>query len=462
MESVGTPLSGGLSLLGGTVLGVCDGLTYTQLLDHGYGLTPITPSNSQDSPAPLTPSRTQSVKRRLVLEEGGVDGEGFRTPVKTPRRTARQKSVSSTHYSPKGKTPGILAPAPSASPNKSSRYDTSLGLLTKRFVDLLQTAPDGTVDLNKASDQLAVQKRRIYDITNVLEGIGLVNKKSKNNVQWLASKENSAELEGDLDELDAKENEMDSLIEQAERDLLQMSQDKRYAYITYHDLHTIKYYKDKTVFAVKAPPGTQLQVPQDVKEQGYKIHLKSENGPIEVFLSESSQEGSPIKQSPIKQSPLKSPVSLDLLQSPTRLPSRTKMRPNRTRNRDSLLNIEKSELKTPKKEIASPNFKLSPSLAETMKRELPDSEDPLDPANFGLANTSSLVDDQDSLTNAFLDNNLGSKLSLDQQNQGSSGTLLASSGSPPFLTLEPPISDTDYTFSLDHTEGINDLFDFNF
>lgn len=37
----------------------------------------------------------------------------------------------------------------------------------------------------QASDMLSVQKRRIYDITNVLEGIGLVNKKSKNNVQWL-------------------------------------------------------------------------------------------------------------------------------------------------------------------------------------------------------------------------------------------------------------------------------------
>lgn len=134
-------------MVGGTVLSVCDGLTYTQLLDHGYGLTPITPSNSQESPS-VTPGRTQasgefalrtravfhlflllflflllvvavihnvfmvvllqSVKRRLVLEEGGVDGEGFRTPVKTPRR-ARQKSVSSTHYTPspsKGKAPG--------------------------------------------------------------------------------------------------------------------------------------------------------------------------------------------------------------------------------------------------------------------------------------------------------------------------------------------------------------------
>ena len=34
---------------------------------------------------------------------------------------------------------------------------------------------------------LQVQKRRIYDITNVLEGIGLIEKKSKNNIQWKGS-----------------------------------------------------------------------------------------------------------------------------------------------------------------------------------------------------------------------------------------------------------------------------------
>lgn len=28
------------------------------------------------------------------------------------------------------------------------------------------------------------QKRRIYDITNVLEGIGLIEKRSKNSIQW--------------------------------------------------------------------------------------------------------------------------------------------------------------------------------------------------------------------------------------------------------------------------------------
>ena len=32
------------------------------------------------------------------------------------------------------------------------------------------------------------QKRRIYDITNVLEGVGLIEKKNKNIIQWRCEK----------------------------------------------------------------------------------------------------------------------------------------------------------------------------------------------------------------------------------------------------------------------------------
>lgn len=70
------------------------------------------------------------------------------------------------------------------SPIERGRYDTSLGILTKKFVGLLTSSEDGVLDLNHAADILEVQKRRIYDITNVLEGIGLIQKKSKNNIQW--------------------------------------------------------------------------------------------------------------------------------------------------------------------------------------------------------------------------------------------------------------------------------------
>lgn len=40
-----------------------------------------------------------------------------------------------------------------------SRYDASLGLLTRKFVGLLEDAEEGLLDLNKAAEALGVQVR---------------------------------------------------------------------------------------------------------------------------------------------------------------------------------------------------------------------------------------------------------------------------------------------------------------
>lgn len=58
--------------------------------------------------------------------------------------------------------------------------------LTKQFLELIEQAPNGIVDLNETAGRLKVQKRRIYDITNVLEGVGVIEKKGKNSIQWQA------------------------------------------------------------------------------------------------------------------------------------------------------------------------------------------------------------------------------------------------------------------------------------
>ncbi|KAI8374222.1 E2F/DP family winged-helix DNA-binding domain-containing protein [Radiomyces spectabilis] len=73
------------------------------------------------------------------------------------------------------------------SPAASCRYDSSLGLLTKKFIALIRSSDHGELDLNLAAAQLKVQKRRIYDITNVLEGISLIEKNSKNHVRWIGN-----------------------------------------------------------------------------------------------------------------------------------------------------------------------------------------------------------------------------------------------------------------------------------
>ena len=64
------------------------------------------------------------------------------------------------------------------------RYLSSLTVLTKKFVELIRESQNGMVDLKEVAKLLLVQKRRIYDITNVLEGIGLVEKRPKGNILW--------------------------------------------------------------------------------------------------------------------------------------------------------------------------------------------------------------------------------------------------------------------------------------
>ncbi|NXQ89265.1 E2F2 factor, partial [Nyctibius grandis] len=211
-------------------------------------------------------------KRKLDLE-----GPEFRTPKGKGRTLAR-----------------VPSPRTPKSPGEKTRYDTSLGLLTKKFLRLLDESPDGVVDLNRAAEALGVQKRRIYDITNVLEGIQLIRKKSKNNIQWMgtgmfedvAVSAKQQVLRGELAELARTERTLDQVLQDCATrspSFSYTSSPSTLAYVTYQDLRAIGSFQEQTVIAVKAPPETQLEVP-DGGEDNLQLHLKSTNGPIEVYL----------------------------------------------------------------------------------------------------------------------------------------------------------------------------------
>lgn len=87
-------------------------------------------------------------------------------------------------YSPSSCSSSEYGQTPTGRKAGRPRNETSLSLLTKKFISLLDSSEDGSVNLNDASKYLKVQKRRIYDITNVLEGVGLLHKTFKNNIQW--------------------------------------------------------------------------------------------------------------------------------------------------------------------------------------------------------------------------------------------------------------------------------------
>ncbi|XP_026323414.1 transcription factor E2F2 [Hyposmocoma kahamanoa] len=423
------------------------------LLDHGYGATP---QHQIRREAPSVPPKTsEAVKRRLNLSESSSGSQGHVVPMKADFKTPKQKRVK------------VLTPysRPSSSMKKfteRSRFDTSLGLLTKKFVALLKSSPNGVLDLNIAAERLSVQKRRIYDITNVLEGIGILEKRSKNNIQWKcggagggADEAAARRLRREVRALSAREARVARAVAAAEAALARLSAEHgARAYITYADLRSIRDFRNQTVIPIKAPPDTRLSVPHP-DEKGYMIHLKSMSGEIEVYLCPKERPPTPTPSSILPADPLLEDNKALLapliaqLQSVTSCSITADFTTPVKRDPDGpvrSLVVCTPCVTDPTLPLASPLTRPTPLQPPPPPQATPDSG-----ARGRLRNA--LIADSDDFAPIMG----GGRFQLQTEDQETETLELE-----PFLALEPPMSATDYGFCLDHDEGLSELFDFEF
>ncbi|XP_016531406.1 transcription factor E2F2 isoform X4 [Poecilia formosa] len=326
---------------------------------------------------------------------------------------------------PKGKcsvAAGLPSPRTPKSPGERTRYDTSLGLLTKKFVGLIAESADGVLDLNWATEVLEVQKRRIYDITNVLEGVQLIRKKSKNNIQWLmgnvfeggaAGGEKAFALRRELGDLERAERSLDDLIQSSTTQLKQLTEFKdsqSLGYVTYQDIRSIGSLRDQTVIAVKAPAETKLEVP-DTAGGSLQIYLKSRNGPIEVYLcpEEGLEDASPVK---------------------------------------SAVTPKKEDLKKP---VTTTGTQQSQAVKDEPVEVSISTSSPASAPSSAAASAPSLLD---------VEGLLGLPPSLLQITEDQlPGPSFTTDPSTPFVSFSPPLDQSDYLWSLEDSEGVSDFFD---
>ncbi|XP_072491330.1 transcription factor E2F6-like [Notamacropus eugenii] len=181
-----------------------------------------------------------------------------------------------------------------------TRYNASLCYYTRKFMDLLKSAPGGILHLKEVAAVLGVGKRRVYDITNVLHGIELIQKRSKNCIQWIGSDLSSIDgkiaqqkkLRDELSNLSAMEDTLDELNKICAHQLFELADDKenaKLAYVTCEDIYNLQAFHEQIVIAVKAPEETKLNVPPP-KENSITVHIRSTKGPIDVYLCEMKQD----------------------------------------------------------------------------------------------------------------------------------------------------------------------------
>lgn len=374
-----------------------------------------------------------------------------------------------------------------------SRHEKSLGLLTTRFVSLLQEAKDGVLDLKLAADTLEVrQKRRIYDITNVLEGIGLIEKKSKNSIQWKGAGPgcNTREisdrllvLKDEITELERREKELDQhkiWVQQSIKNVTDDTTNHQLAYVTHEDI--CKCFKGDTLLAIQAPSGTQLEVPipegvhiggftdptavRDAQAGGinqkkrYQIHLKSHSGPIYVLLvNKDADSTSPVV---VQVPPPKDNSSQVANQNvnPESMPLLSKLVQGKGVSPTQKIKTEtKSPVKSPLRQsqpTASPMDISSPPVTRMATRSSPRKQNiPMETQEMEthVPGTSQETFHAVNPDEMLFDPNLVNLKESDLED------LMASEMFAPLLRLSPPPSDRDYYFNLDDSEGVLDLFD---
>ncbi|KUF98901.1 Fatty acid synthase subunit alpha [Phytophthora nicotianae] len=244
------------------------------------------------------------------MAKAKVSSEELKRKMKRPK--ARHEAAAASPISTTGNATLASAVAP---PKLQSPSPSARGLLTKRFVELIQAAPSKDLDLNTAAESLGVQvgrwkcigcKRRIYDITNVLEGIGLIEKTSKNNIHWKGasgptgatdSYQGMDHLRQSISDLRQEELKYDQQIKMVSQNIRRLYEEEafdkgsfeNFCYVTHDDMRRQESFADQSVMAIKAPPGTTLEVPDPDEgmpagKRRFQIFLKSTGKRLQVSL----------------------------------------------------------------------------------------------------------------------------------------------------------------------------------
>ncbi|XP_026175823.1 transcription factor E2F4-like [Mastacembelus armatus] len=313
----------------------------------------------------------------------------------------------------------------------------SLHVLTIKFVRLLQEAEDGVLDLKDAVRALAVQqKRRIYDITNVLEGVGLIVKLSKSLVKWMGTMPGGnaceltnrlTELKSELEDLEQKELILDQQRCWIEQSIRNTTEDcSNLTYVKHEDICNC--FCGHTLLAVRAPSGTQLDVPIPKavlnSPTKYQIYMKSIRGPIDVLLLNKHSLNSAHVVLPV-------PPPEEILQNAKLAMSSSAETASSTAHCQASANTKHIPTAVDDMQpLHASSCNMEPNRPEASKfpdlsKEL---KDLLDPTKE-IMNTAIITQ------------------------------LMASKVFPPLLRLSPPPSEHEYVCNLDESEGLCDIYD---
>nr|CAD7569900.1 unnamed protein product [Timema californicum] len=351
--------------------------------------------------------------------------------------------------------------------NQQSRFEKSLGLLTTRFVSLLQKARDGVLDLK------------------VVRGAGPGCNTQEMSERLITLKKEISRLEDHEKKLDTHKQ----WLQQSFNNIADDVENCHLAYVTSEDI--CKCFEGDTMLTIKAPNGTSLEVPHlsgQVRVQSeaggpfqvfnlfifmsfpslissigqikYQIHLKSSTGPILVTLINKDAESEtpisvlvpPVKveSSLAKDTPKEVEPVAKAVEAPATRSTRLRSSPQKGAVTSS------SHMPASTSQVEEAPRAQSPM---GLKRKRGPGRPPKHPRIEAESPKEELDMEPDVILGDVLSGTCTSDVKLSQRDSELMEELMCSDYFGPLVRLSPPPNEKDYYFNLGDNEGVCDLFD---
>ena len=156
--------------------------------------------------------------------------------------------------------------------------------LTKDFIKLMAESNGTMVEISKAESILCANKRRLYDVTNVLTGIGLIERCGKSMIKWVGR--NDTKLHDQLVQEEEELDLMTNMIDQYMRSMVLSQEFQENAWITAEDISMLDAEQQLSLFAIRGPPSMTMQI--DENDEHHLI-CETDKGQIELIPIHSTQ-----------------------------------------------------------------------------------------------------------------------------------------------------------------------------
>lgn len=155
--------------------------------------------------------------------------------------------------------------------------------LTRSFIHFLKQRNGEEVDLSAAERQLGASKRRLYDVSNVLAGVGLIERDGKAKVKWVGKTLGSVPTDVHA-KLVEQSQIYDAWLQLVDQNLAELSQSEDFqvhGWMTEQDILRLDPEGSVNLFALRGPPSMTIQIDQDGNGE-HRMLCKTDQGNIHM------------------------------------------------------------------------------------------------------------------------------------------------------------------------------------